>query len=258
MRLGKLPGIALLAVIVLCGLTISACAARENYAPAAVAIADDYLLSVEDSVRDGHNMIVHYSLVRRDGGDIDPALRFEALSSMPDGSGGSTLSYVRSEDGKKLQIEERWSNAQIQDKDVYSVMINDLVCGWDEPQVIADGSRTISFRTEVVDGMIDALRKSVRLETVDCGTIWVSEVQLSPIGLHIKMRIPDADISRINDNLSVMLIKSNGEGVEIQDDKSLFLKNAEASLNATLCEEIIPSDVRAVVLCGQVIPIEDK
>ena len=258
MRLGKLPGIALLAVIVLCSLTISACAARENYAPAAVAIADDYLFSVEDSVRDEHNMIVRYSLARRDGGDIDPELHFEALSSMPDGSGGSTLSYVRSEDGKKLQIEERWSNAQIQDKDVYSVMINDLVCGWDEPQVIADGSRTISFRTEVVDGMIDALRKPVRLETVDCGTIWVSEVQFSPIGLHVNMRIPGADISRINDDLSVMLIKSNGEGIEIQDDKNLSIKNAEASLNATLCEEITPSDVRAVVLCGQVIPIEDE
>ena len=221
-------------------------------------LADTYLFSVEDSVRDGHNMIVHYSVARRDGGDIDPELHFEALSSMPDGSGSSTLSYVRSEDGKKLQIEERWSNAQIQEKDVYSVTLNDLVCGWDEAQVVADGSWTISFRTRVIDGIIDALRRPVRLETVDCGTIRVSEIQLSPIGLHIKMRIPDAGIPEINAGLSVMLIKSNGEGVEIQDDKNLSLRNAEVSLNATFCEEIIPSDVCAVVLCGQAIPIESE
>lgn len=256
MRPGKLSGIAVLAVIVLCGLVTSACAAQRSFALSTVDIAEGYLFTVEDSVRDGHNMIVHYSVARRDGGDIDPELHFEALSSMPDGSGGSTLSYVRSEDGKKLQIEERWSNAQIQKKDVYSVTLNDLVCGWDEPQAVADGSWTISFRTRVIDGVIDALRRPVRLETVDCGMIRVSEIQLSPIGLHIKMRIPDADIPEINAGLSVMLIKSNGEGVDIQDDKNLSLKNAEASLNATFCEEIIPSDVCAVVLCGQAIPIE--
>ncbi len=243
--------IALLCVVALCFL--DGCSSLGN-GESAIPISD-YLFQVEGSVRDMHNMLVEYSLIRRDGGDIDPELRFEMLSSMPEGSGGSTVSYARSEDGKTLQIEERWSTGKIQKNDAYSVTIKNLVRGKDEPQMIAQETRTLTFNAGATDGIINVLRRPISIETTDCGTIHVSEIQLSPIGLHIKMKIPNVVFPEINTYFSVALVKNNGEQIEIQDGKNLSFKNAAGYCDALFYEKIAPLEVCSIVICGNAVPV---
>lgn len=234
----------------------------------------DYTLTADAVIGDRYNLAIVYSLTRTDGGDVDPWLRFDGTGdTWGFGSGGGSLSYKPSSDGKTLHIIQDWTSQhppRLFLKRKASMVFTDLE-RWDPDRgqgtPVAQGEWALNFTIRYEDSTI---KLPVRGRTVtDAGgrEYQLKKVLLSPIGLHIDMEAPNPFYGGVIDNgplfpdFRVSALLEDGTVVEFEDH------NAGGSASddrrtmdgdwGTMFKVPIPiEDIRALNICGTLIEVE--
>lgn len=231
-----------------------------NYA---VLTISDYVLRIVSATGDRHNMNIRYSLQHKNGSPIDPETHFETLSSMPRQSAGGHVSYSVSDDGTCIWIDEQWSSASSQKEGQhYTLSLKNLVLGQDQSGDAIQGEWTMAFQADLVDKTIELLPEKINVETAK-QPFQLSSIQLSPVGLHIEMLVPDADIQKMADGFFITIVSRDGKVVSLPD-MAQSVNGAKrkdgcysASCQLSFPETMALSNIRDVVICGQAISVNN-
>lgn len=233
-----------------------------NTNSAALTISD-YVLRIVSATGDRHNMNIRYSLQKKNGSPIDPETHFETLSSMPRQNAGGHVSYSVSDDGTCIWIDEQWSSASSQKEgQPYTLTLKNLILGQEQSGGVVQGEWTMAFQADLVDETIELLHDKINIDTAK-QPFQLSSIQLSPVGLHIEMLVPDADIQKIADDFSITIVSRDGKVVSLPD-MTQSINGAKrkdgcysASCQLSFPEAMALSSIRDVVICGQAISVNN-
>lgn len=223
----------------------------------------DYVLRIVSATGDRHNMNIRYSLQHKNGSPIDPETHFESLSSMPRQNAGGHVSYSVSDDGTCIWIDEQWSSASSQKEGQhYTLTLKNLVLGQEQSGDDIQGEWTMAFQADLVDEIIELLHDKINNDTAK-QPFQLSSIQLSPVGLHIEMLVPDADIQKMADGFSITIVSRDGRIISLPD-RTQSINGAKqrdgcysASCQLSFPEAMALSNIRDVVICGQAISVNN-
>lgn len=219
----------------------------------------DYVFSVEEAIGDQHNVRVRYSLKRADGKKIEPTAEFDSLHSS-DGfrSLGGSLQYSLSEDGKTIWIEEEQSSAQkYSSQSIFTVTLENLRFEENINLETIEGTWAASFRIQVDEAFKELIQHDLKIsfpkdEAYFCK---LTSIQLSPLGVHMEMKLPDNNIDRLADNFKASLVMKNGSVIELGLHHSIRGNGRNNLFDAsgeTIFDEPVKLDeVHAINVCGQ-------
>ena len=225
---------------------------------------EEYTFCVEEAVGDSYNVRVLYSLKRRDGEEINPQIQFGSLKSS-DGlrTLAGSVEYRLSEDRKTIWIEERQSSSQKYDSEtIHTVTLKDLTFGENNPFEPIEGTWEASYRIQINEGHTELIDNNVKIQNSENKNYYyqVSSIQLSDMGIHMEMKIPDNDITYLSDHFEAYLAMEDGSIIDLDLHLSIRGKKApfEAYAGAVVDEEFVLGELYAVVVCGHEIIIGDK
>ena len=174
----------------------------------------EYILRVESAQGDLHNVRILYSITRQDGANINPTARFSSFTVHDTKrSFGGGIRYFPSEDGKSIQIEETRSSSQTYDsKETHTVTFENLIFDKDSGSDPIIGNWQVSFKIQVEEEYIDLLETVTMIQPSEVENLnyQLSSIQLSSMGIHIKMSLPDNDINRLTNTFKTSLLFKNG------------------------------------------------
>lgn len=215
----------------------------------------DYVFCVEEALGDQYNMRVQYSLKRKDGADIDPETKFESIiTSGRRKNLGGTITYTLSEDRKAIWIEEfRSSSQKLERNDIYTITIKNLIFGEDSQNDRIDGEWSTTFKAQINEDHIELITDEVEIHTLEEDSYYLlSSVQISSMGIHLEMKIPENNIDDFAKFCNVSLILEDGNVAELDLHQSIRGKNApfDATAEAVFMEVIEPDEIYAIDVCG--------
>lgn len=220
---------------------------------------DDYIFCVEDAIGDQHNVRVRYSLKRKDGEKIEPTTEFESLKSS-DGfrSFGGSVQYILSEDGKNIWIEEDQSSAQkYSNQSIYTVTLENLRFGEDSNLETIEGTWTVPYRIQIDEVYKELILHDLKIQFSKDETYFckLTSIQLSSLGIHMKMKLPDNNIDMLADNFKASLVMKNGSVIELELHHSIRGNGRnnlfDASGETIFDEPVELEEVYAIIVCGQ-------
>lgn len=217
----------------------------------------DYVFRIEEAVADQYNARIRGSLRRADGAKIAPDARFESLEVGDNGSSsGGTVKYRLSDDGKTIWIDIAQSGSGKLD-DVCTVILRNLTFGEDSALEPVNGKWETSYRIQTEEET-ELSANDLKLQTAgNSGCYQLSSVQISPIGVHMEMEIPQNDIVDFANQFEAHLLLNDGTVIGLEFHHSIYGKKApfQATAEAVFREPIKPGELYALVVCGQEIPI---
>lgn len=216
----------------------------------------DYVFCVEEATGDRYNVRVSYSIKRRDGGDINPNIRFGLLTS-DDGlrSAGGTIRYSLSDDKKTIWIVQEQSSSQKFDCDtVHTVVLEDLIFGEDSVTESVEGKWSATYKIQINDDYTELITDELKIQILDGNTEYLlSSVQLSTMGIHMEMEVPNNGKDDFIDHFDAYLIRQDGKCIELEFHHSIRRGKTHyhATAEAMFKEIIEKDDLYAIVICGQ-------
>lgn len=225
----------------------------------------DYIFCVEEAIGDRYNVRIRYSLKRQDGGLIEPTVRFESLHSndyLFRTYGGSSQ-YDLSEDGKTIWIVEDQSSSQTYDsKSLHTVVLENLKFGENSNLKPLKGTWSATFRIQIDESYRELLQHDLEVPISDSKNIYaqISTVQLSTMGIHMEMRLPNNDISNLANDFTVFLLLKNGSVIELELNHSIHGKRSPFSASSTgiFKESLVLDEIKSVIVCGLEIPLSSQ
>lgn len=217
----------------------------------------DYVFCVEEAVADRYNTRVQYSMRREDGAKIAPEAHFESIVVGDNGQGsGESVAYTLSDDEKTIWIDVARSSSG-RSGDIHTVTLQNLTFGEDSALESVEGEWETSYRIQTVDET-ELLVDELKLQTADnSGCYQLSSVQISPVGVHMELKIPQNDISNFANQFKAHLLFDDGAIVGLEFHHSIRGKKTpfQATAEAVFRKPIKPDELCAIVVCGQEIPV---
>ena len=217
----------------------------------------DYVFCIEEAVADQYNARIRCSLRRGDGAKIAPDARFESFEVNDNGSSsGGTVKYTLSDDGKIIWIDIAQSGSGRLD-DVCTVTLRNLTFGEDGALKPVNGKWETSYRMQTEEET-ELSADDLKLQTADnSGSYQLSSVQISKVGVHMEMKIPQNDIVDFANQVEAHLFLNDGTVIELELHHSIRGKKApfQATAEAVFGEPIKLDELYAIVVCGREIPI---
>lgn len=225
---------------------------------------DEYVFCVEEAVGDSYNVRILYSLKRRDGGEINPQIRFGSLQT--DGglrSLAGSVMYRVDEDKKTIWIEEEQSSyQQYNDQTIHTVVLENLTFGESDSLEPIEGTWYASYKIQIDQDHIELIDDPVKIQDSQDKDYYyrLSDIQISNRGIYMEMKIPDNDIYYFADHFQSYLVMKNGETIDLDLHLSIRGKRApfKAYATAGLDEMFELDDLYCVVVCGHEILVGDK
>lgn len=252
-----------LCVLLILSLFLGACQQKNKPSTETVYI-DDYVLCVEEAIGDRYNVRIRYSLKRQDGADIDPDAQFDSITNhdLKRSTGGS-IRYSLSDNGKIIWIEEvRSSSSKYDSREVHTVTFENLSFGEKSGHKPIEGTWDVSFKIQINEEYIELLDSDLKIQSFENGTYFcqLSSIQISSMGIHMEMKIPDNDIHNLVNNFKAELILENGSTIELELHHSIRGKeNPFDASGETMFERPVELDeVYALIACGQEIIAPQK
>ena len=217
----------------------------------------DYVFCIEEAVADQYNVRIRCSLRRGDGAKIAPDAQFESFKVGDNGSSsGGTVKYTLSDDGKIIWIDIAQSGSGKLD-DVCTVTLRNLTFGEDGALKPVNGEWETSYRMQTEEE-IELSADDLKSQTADnSGSYQLSSVQISKVGVHMEMKIPQNDIVNFANQFEAHLLLNDGTVIELELHHSIHGKKApfQATAEAVFGEPIKLDELYAIVVCGREIPI---
>lgn len=253
----KLLAYALLVTIFLCGCSV---VNSDMYAINDTVCIDNYIFCVEEAVGDRYNVRVRYSLKRQDGSEIDPEVHFGLLRS-DDGlrSVGGNVQYSLSDDKKTIWIEEeRSSSRKFDGNAIHTVTLEKLLFGEGSTLKPIEGKWSATYRVQIHEDYTELLADELKVRALDEKNYYlISSIQISQMGVHMEMKIPNNNINEFADSFEANLILQDGAIIELELHHSIRGKNAPfyATGETMFGKSIKLDELYAIVVCGQEILI---
>lgn len=216
----------------------------------------EYVFCVEQAFGDRHNIKVLYSLKRQDGSTIDPEVRFDSLISDAGVSFGGGVHYNLSDDGKIMWIEEEQSSGQeYKNGRLCSVTLKDLLLGEKNDLGTIDGIWSVSYRLQIDEEYTELLDHNIQITINEHDNYYyeLSSIQLSALGIHMDMLIPDYDVHTLTECFSVDLIMKDGAVIDLELHHSIRGKQAPffATGETMFKTAVALNEIHSIVICGQ-------
>lgn len=221
----------------------------------------DYVFRVEEAVGDRYNVRVRYSLKRQDGSEIDSKIRFGLLHHDGLNSFGGSVQYSLSEDKKTIWIEEEQSSSQQYDSNAtYTVILENLTFGESSDLAPLEGTWTASYKIQIHEDYTELLtdERKIQLPGKERSYYWLTSIQISTMGIHMEMKVPDNDIRNFAE-FEAYLVMKDGTVIDLEWHHSIRGKKApyDATGEAMFKEQIMLDKLYALTVCGQEILIAD-
>lgn len=230
----------------------------------------DYTLTADAVIGDRYNIAIVYSLTHVDGQVLPEGLRFDdGLGGFAGGSGGGSLSYSLSDDGKTLFITEQWTSTGrlFWIRRNVTRRFRNLVIwkkGQEEEPLVQEGIWELKFTVRYRDTTKKVSVKNISVTGEDGSEYTIQKMEVSPVGLHIKMvgtpvRAHDYSMEMYR-GFTVQLHLRDGRYVKVEDgnlggggnlEKGKFKWRYGAMFEVPMELE----EIRAVVVCGTEIPV---
>lgn len=223
----------------------------------------EYVFHVEEALSDGYNTRVRYSLRRQDNCKMVP-MRFNSLCSHNElNTHGGNVQYCLSADGRTVWIEEMWSSAQkAKHNAIHTVVLNNLTFGDESDSETVEGTWVASYEVQTIADYIQPPVKGMQIQLSggDSYSLQLRNVQISDVGIHVKMETPDYDITNLANHFQAHLVMKDGTVTELEFQHSIHGKKAPfiATGGAVFHKAIALTQIYALVICGKEIPIADK
>lgn len=224
----------------------------------------EYLFSVEEAIGDRYNVRVTYSVKRHDNNNIEPTLRFASLLTDDfSRSGGASVEYKLSNDQKTMWIiEEHSSSQKFSSEATYTVTLNDLTFGENTKLETVKGTWSASYKIRITEKFNELLNRNVTIsiphdQEYKC---LISSIQMSKLGIHIEMTVPDSDISNLAGHFTVAIVLRDDTIIELPDLHHSIRSNKWSNDYYASCETIFSTplaldEVSHLVICGEKIPV---
>ena len=246
----------LLLSLVLCSCHVS----EKNAPPHSKIVIGEYIFSVEEAKGDQHNVRIIYSLVRQDGENIDPEAHFEwLLTDDFHRSASSGIEYQLSDDGKTIWVIEEQSSAQKYDSDtLYTVNLENLMFGDDSNHETIEGSWAVSYKIKIDEEYTEVLHERLKIQFPEDKSYYCElySIQISSMGIHIEMKVPDSDVVRLSEKFTCALMFADGTIVELEERRHSVRSSQWKDLYNAYCEKLFDEQINldnvcAVIVCGQ-------
>lgn len=228
------------------------------------ASADGYTMTVDAIIGDRYNVAVVYTLTREDGQPIPEGVRIDGWKSdVLKGGGGGSLSPVKErEEPCQLQFVEEWnSRGKIIGRYV-TTRFSDLVLAQPDGEEIplAEGPWELSYTLCYEDSTRKVPVKDLEVTDLAGVRYGIEKIQISPIGLHM-------DMTRYNPVPEEWPLRSFAAAIQLTDGTVMELEGssgqhfrhgaekAEAHYTAMFRVPVALEDVRGLVICGTVYPL---
>lgn len=210
--------------------------------------ANGYTLTADAVIGDKYNMAVVYSLEREDGGVLPGEVHFANWEThfteptgwmdilLGTGSGGGSLSYIPSEDGKSMKIIEQWSssNVLLRTRRHAHVRFSGLEI-WDpetyESTPLLEGTWELDFtiRYKVKSKLFWA--HDFEVVDQEGNKFTVHRGEISPFGVNLRLTVPNA---RFGKPLLIGEIGVDFTEEEFQDQQPKMFKFAVKKKDGTI------------------------
>ena len=239
-----------------------------------------YQLTAEAVIGDRYHVAIVYALTRQDGGVVPEGLGFSDWQMYhPFGSGGGSLSYQRSEDGKAIHIIEEytgngwpsWIYPLFFNRKV-TVEFGDLVqdLGTEqEKRMVLEGEWSLSFTLRYRDTTQKIHFRPMEVTDREGNSYILIKGYVSPIGIHLDLTSPNLwkDYSANESILvqafceSVYLVLKDGSQIPLENwNFNASAKESEDTADANygaMFSMPIPLDsMEALIICDVTIPLE--
>lgn len=251
-----------LCMILLLSTVLKACQGTFNPSIEKVYI-NDYVLCVDEAIGDQYNVRIRYSLKRQDGANIDPTTHFNSITNCDlKRSFGGGVQYSLSSDEKTIWIEEEMSSFQkYNSNELHTVSFENLTFGYGDNLRTIEGAWSVSFRLKINRSYKELLQHelTVPVSKDDGFYAQVSTIQLSALGIHMEMKLPDNDINRLANGFNTFLLLKNGSLIEVELHHSIRGKESPffASGEGMFKKSLNPDEVSAIIVCGLEIPVNN-
>ena len=222
---------------------------------------NDYVLCVDEAIGDQYNVRIRYSLKRQDGAKIDPTTHFKSITNCDlKRSFGGVIQYSLSDDEKTIWIEEEMSSFQKYDSDeLHTASFENLTFGYGDNLSTIEGIWSVSFKTKITESYTELLQHELTVPISEAEGVYaqVSTIQLSTLGIHMEMKLPDNDINRLANGFTASLLMKNGSLIEVELHHSIRGKGSPffASGEGMFKKPMNLEDVGAIIICGMEIPV---
>lgn len=217
---------------------------------------NDYVLCVDEAIGDQYNVRIRYSLKRQDGANIDPTAHFKSITNCDlKRSFGGGIQYSLSDDEKTIWIEEEMSSFQKYDSDeLHTASFENLSFGCGDNLSTIEGTWSVSFKIIITESYEELLQHELTVPISEDEGFYaqVSTIQLSALGIHMELKLPDNDIDRLTKGFNTFLLLKNGSLIEmelhhsIRGERSPFFASCEGMFK----EPLVLDEVKAIIVCG--------
>lgn len=223
----------------------------------------DYTLTADAVIGDRYNLAIVYSLTHVDGAELSEWLRFDGWESTGARGNGGYLNHQLSEDGKTMYLTEQWTGNQrlfLFKRDFQVEFTNLVIFGRGEAENIPvqEGLWQLRFPIRYEDTMKTVWRGK-RQVTGSMGSIFtIRRVEVSPLGLHIKLDAPSGYIDRLyqgQQEFSIRLLLQDGTLRKVEDfgggghGKS-DAETLEYTIRVMFDTPVPKGDLKSLVICG--------
>ena len=119
-----------------------------------------------------------------------------------------------------------------------------------------------TFRLQINEDYIELLDHDLNIQSQEDENYYIrlSSIQLSEMGIHMMMELPENDIHRFLDRFHSALVLKDGTVIDLELHHSIRGKKApfRASGEELFDETIALNEIHAVVICGQEVLVNSR